>query len=58
MPAKELIHICKALINHQINDQSFVWIVANPGDTGQKILDVNPDGSFETSWPHEDHYFP
>jgi len=64
MPAKELINICNALIkageikNYQINDQSFVWIVANSGDTGQKILDVNPDGSFETSWPHEDHYFP
>jgi hypothetical protein len=64
MQAKELINICNSLIkagelnNHAINDQSFVWIVANSGDPGQKILDVNPDGSFETSWPHEDHYHP
>ena len=64
MSAKELINICNSLIksgelnNYTINDQSFVWIVVDQGEPGHKLLDVNPDGSFETSWPHEDHYNP
>ena len=60
MPAKELINICNSLIkagviknNYRIDAQSFVFIVAHSEDTGQKLLDVNPDGSFETSLPHE-----
>jgi len=64
MSAKELINICNSLIksgelnNYTINDQSFVWIVVDQGEQGHKLLDVNPDGSFETSWPHDDHWHP
>lgn len=63
MTSKELIDICSSLVgklfpysdgNIQINEKSFVWIVANIDARGQKLVDVNPDGTFVTKWAPED----
>jgi hypothetical protein len=65
MPAEELINICNSLINagriseqYKIDEKSFVWIVVDQGEPGHKLLDVKPDGTFEVSWPHDDHWYP